>query len=65
MDKKDTCSVVLLGSGNVAWHLGKAMLENGIISRDDYRVIDTMLRVKYSPIFVEKSYQIPLDNKRE
>lgn len=43
----------------------KAMLENGIISRDDYRVIDTMLRVKYSPIFVEKSYQIPLDNKRE
>ena len=43
----------------------KAMLENGIISGDDYRVIDTILRVKYSPLFVEKSYQIPLDNKRE
>lgn len=43
----------------------KAMLENGIISGGDYRVIDTIMRVKYSPIFVEKSYQIPLDNKRE
>ncbi|SDN79581.1 SHOCT domain-containing protein [Acetanaerobacterium elongatum] len=41
----------------------KAMLKNGIISGDDYRVIDTILRVKYSPLFVEKSYQIPLDNK--
>ena len=43
----------------------KAMLENGIISGDDYRVIDTIMRVKYSPIFVEKSYQTTLDNKRE
>ena len=43
----------------------KAMLENGIISGDDYRVIDTIMRVKYSPIFVEKSYQTSLDNKRE
>ena len=43
----------------------KAMLKNGIMSGDDYRVIDTNLRVKYSPIFVEKSYQISLDNKRE
>lgn len=43
----------------------KVMLENGIISGDDYRVIDTIMRVKYSPIFVEKSYQISLDNKRE
>lgn len=43
----------------------KAMLENGIISEVDYRVIDTIMREKYSPIFVEKSYQIPLDNKRE
>ena len=41
----------------------KAMLENGIISGDDYRVIDTIMRVKYSPLFVEKSYQILLDNK--
>ncbi|MDD3280112.1 MAG: DUF2520 domain-containing protein [Bacteroidales bacterium] len=30
MDKKDKLSVVLLGSGNVAWHLGKAMFQNGI-----------------------------------
>ena len=43
----------------------KAMLESGIISGDDYRVIDTIMRVKYSPIFVEKSYQTSLDNKRE
>ena len=43
----------------------KAMLENGIISGDNYRVIDTILRTRYSPIFVEKSYQISLDNKRE
>ena len=41
----------------------KAMLKNGIISGDDYRVIDTIMRVKYSPLFVEKSYQILLDNK--
>lgn len=43
----------------------KAMLKNGIISGDDFWVIDTILRAKYFPIFVEKSYQIPLDNKRE
>lgn len=43
----------------------KAMLKNGIISGDDYRVIDTILRTQYSPIFVDKSYQISLDNKRE
>lgn len=43
----------------------KAMLENGIISGDDYQVIDTIMRAKYSPLFVEKSYQISLDNKRE
>lgn len=43
----------------------KAMLENGIISGDDYRVIDTIMRAKYSPIFVEKSYQLSLDNKKE
>lgn len=43
----------------------KAMLKNGIISGDDYQVIDTIMRVKYSPLFVEKSYQISLDNKRE
>ena len=43
----------------------KGMLNESVISGDDYRVIDTILRVKYSPIFVEKSYQISLDNKRE
>ena len=43
----------------------KAMLKNGIISGDDYRVIDTIMRAKYSPLFVEKSYQISLDSKRE
>lgn len=43
----------------------KAMLENDTISEEDYRVIDTIMRVKYSPLFVEKSYQISLDNKRE
>lgn len=41
----------------------KALLGDGIISEEDYRVIDTILRELYSPIFVEKSYQIPLDNK--
>ena len=43
----------------------KAMLESGIISGDDYRVIDTIMRAKYSPLFVDKSYQTSLDNKRE
>ena len=43
----------------------KAMLKNGVISEDDYWVIDTILRKQYSPIFVAKSYQISLDNKRE
>ncbi len=41
----------------------KAMLNEGLISEDDYRVIDTILRGKYSPIFVSKSYQLSLDNK--
>jgi hypothetical protein len=43
----------------------KAMLGDGVISEEDYRVIDTILRMQYSPIFVEKSYQIPLDNTEE
>ena len=43
----------------------KSMLENGIISVDDFRVIDTILRVKYSPIFVAVTYQIQLDNNQE
>ena len=43
----------------------KSMLKDGIISEDDYRAIDTILRDQYSPIFVEKSYQISLDNKEQ
>lgn len=43
----------------------KAILKKGIISEEEYRVIDTILRAKYSPLFVEKSYPIGLDNKRE
>lgn len=43
----------------------KSMLEKGLISKEDYRVIDTILRGKYSPIFVSESYQIVLDNKRD
>ena len=41
----------------------KAILREGIISEDDFRVIDTILRVKYTPIFVDNSYQLPLDNE--
>ncbi len=40
----------------------KTMLAKGLISGEDYRVIDTILQGKYSPIFVDKSYQISLDN---
>lgn len=43
----------------------KAMLEKRLISEDDYRVIDTILRGRYSPIFVSESYPISLDNKRD
>ena len=43
----------------------KAMLKESVISEEDYRVIDTILSVKYSPIFVEESHQIPLDNKEQ
>lgn len=43
----------------------KMMLKENIISKEDYQVIDASLRVQYSPIFVEKSYQIPLDNEEE
>lgn len=43
----------------------KAMLKGNVISKEDYRAIDRILRVKYSPIFVENSYQKPLDNRTE
>ncbi len=36
----------------------KSMLSEGLISEDDYRVIDTILRAKYSPVFVCDSFQI-------
>ena len=43
----------------------KAMLKENSITEEDYRVIGIILRAKYSPIFVEKSYQISLDNKEQ
>lgn len=43
----------------------KAMLKDNVISKEDYRAIDRILRVKYTPIFVENSYQKPLDNRTE
>lgn len=43
----------------------KVMLKDGVISEEDYRAIDTILRAQYSPIFVNKSYQILLDNAEE
>ncbi len=39
------------------------MLSEGLISEDDYRAIDTIIRAKYSPIFVCNSFRIQLDNK--
>lgn len=33
----------------------KALLEDGTISAEDYRVIDTILRGQYSPLFIEKT----------
>jgi hypothetical protein len=42
----------------------KALLKDGVISEAEYRVIDTILRGKYSPLFVGESYQISLDNQR-
>ena len=43
----------------------KAILREGIISEEDFRVIDTILRVQYTPIFVDNSYQIALDNEEK
>ena len=39
----------------------KVLLSQSVISGEDYRVIDTILRSKYNPVFVGESYQIPLD----
>lgn len=43
----------------------KEMLKEGIISKKDFRVIDTILRTQYTPIFVDNSYQIALDNEEK
>jgi len=43
----------------------KAMLKENIISKEDIRVIDTILRVQYTPIFVDNTYQLPLDNEEK
>lgn len=43
----------------------KGMLKEGIISEEDFRVIDTILRAQYTPIFVDNSYQLPLDNEEK
>ncbi len=40
----------------------RTMVENAVITREDYAVIDTILREKYSPIFVGFISQNPLDN---
>jgi len=39
----------------------KKMLRNGTISVEDYRIIDTILREKYHPIFVEYIIEKTLD----
>lgn len=51
------------GETSGTYQCGQRMLKENVISEEDYRVIDAILRTKYSPIFVEKSYQIQLDNK--
>lgn len=41
----------------------KRMLAEGIISNEDYRLIDTILRAKYRPIFVADIIAKSLDNQ--
>ena len=41
----------------------KKLVENGDLSNEDYFIIDTILRAKYSPIFVEKRINLRLDIK--
>lgn len=43
----------------------KVMLKKRVISEEDYHAVDTKLREKYSPIFVEKCCQIQLDNNEQ
>lgn len=39
----------------------KTMLRKGTISDEDYRIIDTILREKYRPVFVEYIIEKTLD----
>lgn len=41
----------------------QTVLKSGMISADDYRAIDTILRAQYSPLFVAESDQASLDNR--
>ena len=40
----------------------RTLRKKDIITDADYSAIDTILRGKYSPIFVGESYQIEVDN---
>lgn len=35
----------------IAMHFARQMLEQGIINDDDYKVIDTRMTQKYTPVF--------------
>ena len=41
----------------------KKLAADGLISNEDLRTIDAILRAKYSPVFVEKHIEIQLDIK--
>ena len=41
-----------------------AMLKSGVISEEDYRVIETILREKYDPVFVGDKPPKQLDNTK-
>ena len=42
----------------------KKLAAEGLISEEDYLTIDTILRAKYSPVFVEGNINILLDIKK-
>jgi hypothetical protein len=35
----------------MAMHIARQMLKNGVITEDDYKVIDTNMTAKFAPIF--------------
>lgn len=41
----------------------RKLAADGLISEEDYLTIDTILRAKYSPIFVEEIINLSLDIK--